>query len=386
MNARIIFKLQFFGVICLMLSGCADARVAQTPTITSPANPASTQLPAQSPGLPSESPDPADQPGASQTLPAPLPFPKEAPVVEIAIEGPLAESKSEVSGLTWWGDRLLILPQYPENYLSESGLPSLFAIPKTEIINYLENPSPAAIEPIQIAILNSIEPSQVPGYEGFEAIAMDGDKVYLTIEANHRGVMQGYLITGNLHPGGDAIDLDPASLTEIPTPVQIFNAAYETIIARDGSVLALFEAHGEDLNPVPEAMLLEAGTGGFSKIPLGNIEYRITDATGIDNNGRFWVLNIFMPIEFWYYTRSDPIIEHYGLGSSHQANNHVERLLELKYNQGEISLSGTAPLYLDLDDFGEPRNWEGLVRLDELGFLAITDTYPGTIFAYIPYP
>jgi hypothetical protein len=386
MNARITCKLQILVIICSVLSSCAIDRETRTSGIPSAANPPATDLPINAPGLPSETPYPTDFPGATKTPPTPRPLPREAPVREIALEGPLAKSKSEVSGLAWWNDLLLILPQYPENYLSASGIPSLFAIPETEIINYLENPSPSPLEPIQVAISNILEFRQVPGYEGFEAIATDGEQVYLTIEANSRGVMQGYIISGNLQSDGDAIDIDPASLIEIPTPVQIFNSAYETIIARDGSILALFEAFGEELNPDPEVMVLDAGADRFSTMPLVNIEYRITDATGIDNEGNFWVLNIFMPIEFWFYTHSDPIIEHYGLGASHQSNNHVERLLELKYNQGQITLSGTAPLYLDLDDDGEPRNWEGLVRLDERGFLAITDTYPGTMLAYIPYP
>jgi hypothetical protein len=37
--------------------------------------------------------------------------------------------------------------------------------------------------------------AQVPGYEGYEAIAFDGDMVYLTIKANNLGTMIGYLIS-----------------------------------------------------------------------------------------------------------------------------------------------------------------------------------------------
>ena len=93
-----------------------------------------------------------------------------------------------------------------------------------------------------------------------------------------------------------------------------------------------------------------------------------------------------MPIEFWYYTNFDPIGEQYGLGKTHQENNHVERLLELKYNDGRIIPSGKPPVYIELVNDIRSRNWEALVRLDERGFLAMTDTYPGTILAYIPFP
>lgn len=386
MTVHVIYKLQIFLSICLLLSSCAESTETPTPGIPAAAVPSPTQPAVQAPTLPSGTPIPTAMPEATQTLPAEPHLPGEAPVLEIAIEGPLAKSNAEVSGMAWWDDLLLILPQYPENYLSENGFPTLFAVPKAKIIHYLEDSSPAPIDPIQVAVTNSMEARQVPGYEGFEAIATDGDNVYLTVEANFFGVMQGYIIHGSLRADGNAIDLDPASLTEIPTPVQLFNSTYETIISADGSVIALFEAFSEELNPKPEAMLLEVDSNEFSTIPVEHIKYRITDATGIDDDGRFWVLNIFMPIEFWYYTHSDPIIEQYGQGSSHAVNIQVERLLELKYNQDQISLSGRAPIYLDLDGAEEPRNWEGIVRLDGLGFLAATDTYPGTILAFIPYP
>jgi hypothetical protein len=33
-----------------------------------------------------------------------------------------------------------------------------------------------------------------------------------------------------------------------------------------------------------------------------------------------------------------------------------------------------------------PRNWEGIVRLDERGFLLMTDEDPDTILAFVPRP
>ena len=221
------------------------------------------------------------------------------------------------------------------------------------------------LEPKLIPITNTQAAAQIPGYEGFEAIATDGDQVYLSIEANARGVMQGYLIQGLISADGSAIDLDPGSLTEIPTPVQIFNAAYETLIATGGQVLTFYEANGRDLNPEPIAIQYDPKSHEFIELDLRHIEYRFTDSTDVDPDGKFWVLNIFMPIEFWYFTISDLIAEQYGTGITHSVNNHVERLLELKYNEGQITLSGEPPLYLELIDDTNSRNWEAIVRLDE---------------------
>jgi len=140
------------------------------------------------------------------------------------------------------------------------------------------------------------------------------------------------------------------------------------------------------LNSEPNAFVKEGTSQEFTSLDLFNIEYRLTDATDLDSEGRFWVLNVFVPIEFWFYSNSDPIIDQYGQGSTHAANIHVERLLELKYNDGQISLSGNPPIQIELIDDANPRNWEALVRIDDLGFLAMTDTYPGTILGFIHKP
>jgi len=234
-------------------------------------------------------------------------------------------------------------------------------------------------------LLNSNQLTAIPGYEGFEAVAVNGNQVFLTIEANHRGVMQGYLIQGSFQENAREISLDPETLTEIPTPVQIFNAAYESIFIATSDAVTLFEANGRDLNPSPIAYQKVQSAPDFVPLEMPSIEYRLTDATDLDSEGRFWVLNIFIPIEFWYYTLNDPIKDQFGQGTTHEKNFQVERLVELKYNQDKITLSGNPPLQIELSAEGNSRNWEALVRLDELGFLAMTDTYPDTILAFIPF-
>jgi hypothetical protein len=386
MASRVIIGLLSLGTFVLAISACSSA--ASDLATSTPASiiPTSTAAPIPRHREPSPTPE---SPAISTTAPAQTPLPAipiEAAVELIPLEGAISSPDAEVSGMNWHGDRLLILPQYPEDYLSADGFPSLFAIPKAELLGYLDGKILGPPETYQIPIFNTQAAEQIPGYEGFEAIAIDGNQVYLAIEANDRGVMQGYLIQGTFSEDGNAIDLNPNSLFEIATPVQIFNAAYETLVVRDGQVLALFEANGRELNPEPLALLIDPQVGTSTWIASDNFEYRFTDATDVDSSGHFWVLNVFMPIEFWFYSNSDPIDEQYGLGITHQVNNHVERLLELKYNDGRISLSGKPPVYLELIDDVNSRNWEAVVRLDERGFLAMTDSYPGTILGYIPFP
>ena len=45
-----------------------------------------------------------------------------------------------------------------------------------------------------------------------------------------------------------------------------------------------------------------------------------------------------------------------------------------------------APIQFELLDEASPRNWEGVARLGERGFVAATDKYPETMLAFIPAP
>jgi hypothetical protein len=312
--------------------------------------------------------------------------PQEVNIQEIPLAGFIASPKAQISGMAWHGDTLVILPQFPEKVPGQSGNASLFTLLKKDILAYLEGTSPGPLTPTTISFNASTIGSQIPGYEGYEAIIFNGDQVHLTIEANDNGTMAGYLIDGIYLPGLESIQIDPSSLSELPVPVQIFNYSYESLINAEDKSMTIYEANGVDLNPNPFVYLIEKSSNIIEELGFRNIEYRITDATGMDENGRFWVANIFMPVEFWLYTISDSIFDDYGKGETHSKHVNVERLLELQYNGDVVSLTDTEPVQLKLDDESNARNWEALVVLDDLGFLAMTDTFPDTILAFIPFP
>ncbi|MFL7892895.1 MAG: hypothetical protein ACK2UM_16135 [Anaerolineales bacterium] len=319
---------------------------------------------------------------APEIAPSPV---KESQVQMLPLEGPIAIPRAEISGMAWHGDTLIILPQYPHKFPSYQGSGSVFTLHKSDILASFD-PGPEPLSPSQLPLFNSNQLADLPGYEGFEAVAVSGNQIYFSIETNFQGMMQGYMIQGTFLENGQGISLISDTLIEIPTPVQIFNAAYESVFITEGDAVALFEANGRELNPTPLAFQEHHPAIDFSPLEMANIEYRLTDATALDSEGRFWVMNIFFPLEFWYFTLNDPIRDQFGQGLTHKANIKVERLVELKYNQDRITLSGKPPLQIELDADGNSRNWEALVRLDGLGFLAMTDTYPETILAFIPFP
>jgi hypothetical protein len=350
-----------------------DVRSAQSPTFpqTRTALYAPTVQPSPS-SLPSQTPLPV--------------IPREIPVQTIPLAGPITSSDSEISGMAWYGDTLVILPQYPEVNLPDQDYPSLFALTKTEILEFLEGTTTQPLTPTKIPFIAPDIAGQIPSYEGYEAIAFDGDQVYLTIEANNLGTMTGYLVSGVIQPDINQIQLDPSSLTLIPTQAQIFNTAYEALLVAGDQIITFFESNGAELNSDPSAYHFDKSTLPHRRIDFINIEYRLTDASAIDEHGRFWVASVYFPIELWFYASSDPLSEKYGQGETHSSYLTVERMLELQYDGESINFTDTQPVQLELIDDFNSRNWEALALLDDLGFFAMTDSYPETIFGFIPYP
>ena len=81
--------------------------------------------------------------------------------------------------------------------------------------------------------------------------------------------------------------------------------------------------------------------------------------------------------------KHEEIAKKFGIGKSHSKAERVERILQLHFSKNGITLSDRPPLYLELSLDKDARNWEGIARLDTLGFLIITDTYPRTIFGFV---
>jgi hypothetical protein len=118
-----------------------------------------------------------------------------------------------------------------------------------------------------------------------------------------------------------------------------------------------------------------------ASLPFPHIEYRITDATTVDEYGRFWIINYYSGSDK-YYAENDPIAERVGIGATHSMFEHVERLVEFQLTESGIIFSGAAPIQFKLPN-KEPRKWEGVARLGERGFLVATDKSPDTILGFV---
>ena len=235
----------------------------------------------------------------------------------------------------------------------------------------------------------------VPGFQGFEAIAVVEDRAALTIESEVDGVMRGYLVSGTFERDDDgdpsALRLDRQTLVAIPAPdrpnrtVNLSNLSYEAVLATPSETVALYEASGQSVGDHPRAYVFDHGGHLARALPSPVLEYRVTDATALDREGRFWVLNTFWPgDDLLLHPVADSLAMRYGQGPTHAASRIVERLVEFRLTSTGVRRTDRAPLPFQLLDRGLARNWEGVARLDDDGFLIVTDTYPGTMLGFVP--
>lgn len=304
--------------------------------------------------------------------------------IPIALTDPLSRRSAEISGMDWYGDTLVILPQYFNHAVGRV----VYAIPKSVILDYLANPGSPPIEPIRIPVEDQrFGEDFKTGFEGYEAIAFMGDQIFLTVEVSTKKGMVGYLISGEIQPDLSRVVLEPQNRQKIPLQQQLDNTTNETLLSTGSQIVTLFEANGAVINPTPAAQIYDPALNLVGELPFPTIEYRITDATQLDEAQNFWVLNIYSVGTTSLKPQKDLLAAPGDSICVHPFYAGVERLVEMHYDPSEgITLTGRAPLVLARNGNLISRNWEGLVRLDDLGFLIASDKYPDTTFAFVPLP
>jgi len=301
----------------------------------------------------------------------------ESAITEIRLSGDITSPDAELSGLAWFGDTLLLLTQYPDRFDNH-----LFFLTKQQLEDYLDAGSQQPLQPGRLQF-EAPDLDEQKGYEGLEAIAFEGTTAFVSVEASPDGEMQAWLFKGYIDPGQNRLVLNTDKRAVIPGRAGINNFSDEALLIRDSTVYTFYEANGENVNRDPLIHLFDWNLNPAGTLSMTHLEYRLTDATGLDNQQRFWVSNYLYEGQIGKLDpATDSLFIRFGVGSTHMQYVGVERLVEFVLTDSGARFSGNAPILLQLT--GESRNWEGLVRFPERGgFLLATDTHPRTILAFV---
>lgn len=309
---------------------------------------------------------------------------EEKPVIEIELEGKVSQRDAELSGLTWYKDKLILLPQFP--YLFGDGISgAIFYIPKEKIKQYLQTKNHAPIKPEKLKFnADGFERFNYDG-SGYEAIAFSGDTVFVSIES-YGGETKGYTALGKINFDKREIRLNKKSLTENDFTNRLPNHTEETITLFKDRLISIHESNGANVFSDSYAISYSLNLDEYTKLDFPNIEYRITDATEIYSDSTFWAINYLWQGDIELLNpANDELFERFGIGKSHKDNAGVERLIKMKILPNSISVTDTPPIYLELLPNGKSRNWEGIAVLDNLGFIIASDQHPRTILAFVPF-
>lgn len=272
--------------------------------------------------------------------------------VEIKLQSPYNESRYEYSGLAWHGSQLIVLPQYPDK--------QVYSVSGAHLDEAIASHAPLKLDSLPFddtAIRRNIE-----GYEGYEAIAFDGDDVYALIEArNIIGSMWGYIAKGTVSDEGIRLN----KVIRVETPLKIRNFSFEAMTLYDSDIYVMYEALG--MMKASFVLQVDKTFTRIKRVPIDSVDFRLTDLTAVENR-KVWAVNTYWP------------------GDRHKLDSDrreaFAQLVEMRFSNRQITLTGkTFPIL----DGGVSHNYEGLVRLAKRGFIVITDAYPRTKMEFLPF-
>lgn len=320
-------------------------------------------------------------PLATNAQPA-SPEAEETPVQVIPLVGPLGKPESRISGMAWVNDLLVILPADP-SFMGDSNSPALFAIPEGDILGFLSGINTSGVYPFQIAFDDSGLSTQLSGFRGYQALAYSGGRFYFIVEADTANGRRNYLVSGVMQSDLSSIVLDASKVVEIPS--QSGANTFRTLLIIGAELVAIPQSNQLAGTPSAQRFDLSLNYLGSALFPV--LDYLTTDASGLNSDNHFWVINRYAPGDPMPMTVPDSLAQRYGEGVTHQLSDITERLVEIAWTASsttpEMSLVNQSPLQLELWMKGA-RNWQALVRLEGRGLLIATSQSPETILGFIP--
>jgi hypothetical protein len=323
---------------------------------------------------------------------------------EIRFKKPFDDPYDEISGMAWHGDNLIILPQWKEYQNKETKkmkkkneMKYVYSVKRKDIESFLKitldsekkKPVEYACVPLDDSAIVSKYKTHGIDYDGFEAIVFNGDNVFLLVElkGDKEGGKGSVLIQGiwDKSSGRDVIKILSDPFVRIPPQaIKRRNLQYETLVSLDDEILILHEANGESFNrarredvgsnPYAYAFKRRSGNLSDSSILITPTDYRLTDATSIDNTDEFWITN------FNYNGELAPPNDDKGV---------VAQLIPFKYDRNRTMIESDIKRAISVS-WGEEEqyNWEGIVRLRGAnidGFLVMNDGNPGDDKVFKPH-
>lgn len=309
----------------------------------------------------------------------------------------------EYSGMCTYGNRVYLLPQYGDHktLIKKDNLKGEFLIYSllTDSIGRVVDGKDSALsayKTLKVLNLDKLPDNVADEYEGFEAISIVNNTVFLSIETDDKSP-NCYLLKARLDTINNQIIIDPQHIINLKRPELINNAGFEAVtwLPKENKLLAYYEYNGMPAGG--QGYLIDTS---FAKQPevikAPQLYFRITDITA-DAKDAIYGINYFWNGDYKYYLDNDKF--------NHQEENIKNTIPNLRdslvKDAGYLKSSKTTyarivklnnvkgSKWQQVATFpGYKNNWEGLT-LYRKGALVITDANgskkQATVLAYVGF-
>ncbi|MVN75740.1 hypothetical protein GO988_05315 [Hymenobacter sp. HMF4947] len=286
---------------------------------------------------------------------------------------------NQFSGLAVSKDKLLLMT---ECRLQDNAEAKLYAIKLTDLDRQLTDST--YVLPYQklrlpnLPVLRAKIDALGQRYEGLEALLIDKDVVYLSVETATPSA-NCYLLKGRLHAA--TIDLDTAFLVPLTKPLaadgsHIYNAGFEALAKSHKQLFAFFE-----FNYFPAKNYAYAferpplrSTSTATKVLFEKLPFRITDVTATGSN-HFTAINYFFKGEgedAVYRTPTADVGNAHLIADKGVFKNYC-RLITIEFKGDSFSWK---PVW-EFPEQYRGYNWEGIAAYKQ-GYFIINDKYTPT--------
>jgi len=307
----------------------------------------------------------------------------------------------EYSGMCTYAGRVYLLPQYgdhktlikKDNLKGEFLIYSLLADSIGRVVDGKDT-ALLAYKSLKVINLDKLPGSIGNDYEGFEAISIVNNTVFLSIETDDKA-QNCYLLKAKLDLANNQVVVDPVHITSLKRPEMIYNAGFEAVtwLPNEKKMLAYYEYNGMP-NGRQGYLIDTSFTKQPEPIKTPRLYFRITDVTAT-NTDQLFGINYFYNGDYKYYLDNDKL--------NHQEENIKKAVPSLKDSLDKDAAYLTRHTFARIVTLKSPQstqweevatfdgcrnNWEGLTLYRE-GALIITDANGSkkqfTVLAYLPF-
>nr|WP_199080507.1 hypothetical protein [Pedobacter sp. ASV19] len=306
----------------------------------------------------------------------------------------------EFSGMSLYDNRLYLLPQYGSH--KESKLDSAFNIYSlhTDSVSRVidgKDTALTAFKTIKVRNLNQLPDSVKAYYEGFEAIIVLKDQVFLSIETNDN-YDYCFLLKGKLDKKTAQIFIDPTHFISIKRYPYIKNAGFEslTYLPAQNKLLTIYEFNGME-NGGRAYLIDTALKKEPERISVPFLPFRITDIQAT-HKGQIYGINYYWNGDYDAYLDNNILRHEEGhlkelvpdLRDSLNQNPDYLKEKTTYYARIVMLANYKATSWKPVTSFDPKKNnWEG-ISLFRKGALTITDANRSkkqlTTLAYFDFP